>query len=170
VKVLSTGKGDPEKRNAQFENIEGLRKVFEASVDPVLSADTKKKEFLGGLHRDGELYTLEGEPLKRFDHDFPYLADGKVVPHGIFDTQANTGFITLGTSAETPAFVAESLRLWWNFRGRYDYPASRRLLLLLDSGGANGSRCIQFKHEALKLSARTGLAIRVAHYPPYCSK
>ena len=44
------------------------------------------------------------------------------------------------------------------------------MLLLLDPGGANAERSIQFKHELLKLAARTGLEIRVAHYPPYCSK
>ncbi|MFT6863427.1 MAG: hypothetical protein ACJAVK_001988 [Akkermansiaceae bacterium] len=40
----------------------------------------------------------------------------------------------------------------------------------MDAGGANAARSIQFKHELLKLATRTGLKIRVAHYPPYCSK
>jgi hypothetical protein len=92
------------------------------------------------------------------------------VPHGIYDLQANTGFITLGTSAETPAFVAQSLGLWWNYRGRFDYAEAGGVLLLLDAGGANAARGIQFKHEMLKLANRTGLEIRVPHYPPYCSK
>lgn len=132
--------------------------------------DTKKKEFLGALYRDGKLYSQGGEPLKRFDHDFPYLAEGRVVPHGIYDLHNNSGFITVGTSAETPAFIAASLGLWWNYRGRFDYPGCNRVLLLLDSGGANASRGIQFKHEMLKLATRTGITFRVAHYPPYCSK
>jgi len=136
----------------------------------VLSVDTKKKEFLGGLYRDGGLYSQDGVPLKRFDHDFPHLAEGKLVPHGIYDLQANTGFVTIGTSAETPAFVAQCLSLWWNYRGSYDYAEAGHLLLLMDAGGANAARSIQFKHELLKLAARTGLEIRVAHYPPYCSK
>lgn len=93
-----------------------------------------------------------------------------MVPHGIFDLNVNKGFITLGTSAETPAFVAESLGLWWNYRGRYDYLDADHILLLIDSGGANAARGIQFKHEMLKLATRTGLEIRIAHYPPYCSK
>jgi hypothetical protein len=170
VKTVATGGVDPDLRNEQFENIEMLRADYEKQGFPVLSVDTKKKEFLGGLHRDGELYSQNGVPLERFDHDFPYLAEGRVVPHGIFDLNANKGFITIGTSAETPAFVAESLGLWWNYRGRYDYPDADHILLLMDSGGANAARSVQFKHEMLKLATQTKLIIRVAHYPPYCSK
>lgn len=161
---------DPELRNAQFEKIDNLRASYEDQGWPVLSVDTKKKEFLGGLYRDGKLYSQDGVPLERYDHDFPHLAEGLVVPHGIFDLNLNKGFITLGNSAETPAFVAESLGLWWNYRGRHDYPHTDRMLLLMDAGGANAARSVQFKHEMLKLAARTGLEIRVAHYPPYCSK
>lgn len=170
MKVVAIGKSDPENRNAQFEYISHLRETYGEAGCPVLSVDTKKKEFLGGLYRDGRLYSLNGEPLKRFDHDFPHLAEGRVVPHGIYDLHSNSGFITIGTSAETPAFVAASLSLWWNYRGRFDYGDRHEILLLMDSGGANASRSIQFKHEMLKLAAKTGLTIRVAHYPPYSSK
>lgn len=170
VKAAVTGGVDPCLRNAQFENIEKVRARYEAQEWPVLSVDTKKKEFLGGLYRDGKLYSQDGVPLKRFDHDFPHLAEGKVVPHGIYDLQSNKGFVTIGTSAETPAFVAESIALWWNYRGRHDYPNADHVLLLMDAGGANAARSIQFKHEMLKLATRTGIGFRVAHYPPYCSK
>jgi len=88
----------------------------------VLSVDTKKKEFLGGLYREGKLYCSDGKLPKRFDHDFPYLAEGRVVPHGIYDLVNNSGFITLGTIAEIPGFVAECIRGRWNYRGRHDYP------------------------------------------------
>ena len=136
----------------------------------MLSVDTKKKEFLGGIYRDGTLYCKVGESLIRFDHDFPYLAEGRMIPHGIYDTALNKGFITLGTSAETPAFVAECLRKWWNYQGHYDYPGCWRLLLLMDGGGANSHRVHQFKREMIKLATWIGLEIRIAHYPPYCSK
>jgi len=165
-----TGGVDSDLRNEQFENIERVRAIFEAQQWPVLSVDTKKKEFLGNLYRDGKLYSQDGVPLQRFDHDFPHLAEGKIVPHGIYDLHLNKGFVTLGTSAETPAFVAESIALWWNYRGRHDYPDTDHVLLLMDAGGANAARSIQFKHEMLKLAAKTGLNFRVAHYPPYCSK
>lgn len=108
--------------------------------------------------------------MKRFDHDFPYLAEGKVTPHGIYDLQANTGFLTLGTSAETAQFIGSSLKLWWDYRGRYDYAEAREVFLLFDGGGANASRSHQFKLEMLQLAARTGLTLQIAHYPPYSSK
>ena len=119
MKVVATGSGDPAERNAQFEFIAAERERHLASGHPVLSVDTKKKEFLGGLHRGGSLYTKD-VPLGRYDHDFPHLAGGKVVPHGIYDVGANSGFITLGNSAETPEFVGRCLRRWWDMRGRYD--------------------------------------------------
>lgn len=168
--MLAIGSTDPESRNQQFEIIQQERERHILLGSPVLSVDTKKKEFLGGLYREGKLYCHEGEPLKRFDHDFPYLADGKVIPHGIYDVQANSGFVTLGTSSETAEFIGASLKLWWNYRGRFDYPAADTILLLFDSGGANAARSHQFKLEILKLAAQTGRTWQVAHYPPYCSK
>jgi len=44
--------------------------------------DTKKKEFIGNLYRSGTLYTTE--TVTTLDHDFFSLADGKIVPHGIY--------------------------------------------------------------------------------------
>lgn len=57
MKTTATGGVDPDLRNEQFENIEKLRAQYEKQGFPVLSVDTKKKEFLGGLHRDGEFYS-----------------------------------------------------------------------------------------------------------------
>ncbi len=51
-----------------------------------------------------------------YDHDFPYLATGKAIPHGIFDVKANKGYIGIGNSHETAAFVADNLE-WW----RHEY-------------------------------------------------
>jgi hypothetical protein len=168
--VLSIGASDPEERNQQFEFIKAERKRYELLGSPILSVDTKKKEFLGGLYRAGSLYSYQGQALKRYDHDFPYLADGKVIPHGIYDLQNNSGFVTLGTSVETAQFIGASLKCWWNYRGRYDYPRTDRVFLLFDNGGANAGRSHQFKLEMLKLAAQTGLIWQIAHYPSYCSK
>jgi hypothetical protein len=40
--------------------------------NPVMSMDTKKKEHIGNLYRDGQLFTKE--TVLTFDHDFPSLA------------------------------------------------------------------------------------------------
>ena len=56
---------------------------------PILSVDTKKKEFIGQFYRHGKSYCQEKRAV--YDHDFPSLAEGVVVPHGIFDVQKNKG-------------------------------------------------------------------------------
>jgi Rhodopirellula transposase DDE domain len=42
--------------------------------------------------------------------------------------------------------------------------------LTCDGGGSNSARKHIFKHDLERLSDSIGLPIRVAHYPPYCSK
>ena len=44
-------------RDEQFKNIATLRKEFFEAGLPIISIDTKKKELLGNLYRDGRLYT-----------------------------------------------------------------------------------------------------------------
>jgi len=42
--------------------------------------------------------------------------------------------------------------------------------VLCDGGGSNSSRHYIFKQDLQELAEALGLRIRVAHYPPYCSK
>ena len=56
-KRLSTG--EHQERNAQFERIAGLKALYKGSANPIISVDTKKKESLGNLYREGELFTRE---------------------------------------------------------------------------------------------------------------
>ena len=73
-------------RNLQFLIITNL--VLCMSLQsPVISIDCKTKERLGNLYRDGRCYTQA--PIKVYDHDYTYLAQGNVIPHGIYDLQAN---------------------------------------------------------------------------------
>jgi len=155
-------------RNEQFENIIRLKDKFEAVGNPVVSMDTKKKERLGNLYRDGQLYTLE--EVRTLDHDFVSYAEGIVIPHSIYDLKHNSGYINLGTSHDTSQFACDSLRNWWYNQGRALYPEATALLILCDGGGSNSSRHYIFKEDLLKLANEIGLDIRIAHYPPYCSK
>ncbi len=137
---------------------------------PVVSIDGKKKEFLGSLYRGGKLWVYRGEELVRWDHDFPFLAEGKVTPFGVYDVFNNSGFMLLGESSETARFAVKGVSLWWSWRGRYDHPGASELLILADSGGGCSYRCHLFKEQLQLLSDRSGLVIRVAHFPPGCSK
>lgn len=157
-----------EGRNEQFEQIAELKADFQARSLPIISIDTKKKEFLGNFYRAGRLYTRE--VVEVFDHDFNSFAEGCVIPHGIYDLTHNTAFISIGTSHDTSEFACESLRSWWQEQGRYDWPGATDLLVLCDGGGSNSSRHYLFKQDLQELAQALGLRIRVAHYPPYCSK
>lgn len=155
-------------QDRQFERIAGLRDRYRASRPPILSVDTKKKELLGDLFRAGRTYTTR--TVETADHDFPSQATGTVFPHGIYDTERNLGHINLGISHDTSRFAADSLEHWWRTHGRPAYPEATSVLLLCDGGGSNAASRYVFKHQLERLAERIGVEIRVAHYPPYCSK
>lgn len=155
-------------RDRQFQIIAHHRAAFAKSPNPIVSMDTKHKEFLGLLFRQGRLYTQKAK--KALDHDFPSAALGVVYPHGFYDVKRNLGHLNLGLSHDTSRFACDSLGLWWQRHGQPAYPQSRRLLLLCDGGGSNASNRYVFKYHLERLAQRIGLEIRVAHYPPYCSK
>lgn len=160
---------DNEYRNAQFENIIRLKAETKAEGNPIVSIDTKKKEYLGNFYRDGRIYTLAAA-LTAFDHDFNSFAEGIIIPHGIYDLLKNEGYINLGTSKDTSEFACDSLRNWWYNQGQFDYPEATSLLILCDGGGSNNARHYLFKADLQKLADEIGIEIRVAHYPPYTSK
>jgi len=160
--------GENKDRNAQFENIAGLKQSFLASPNPIISMDTKKRELLGLFYRDGKLYIQE--TLRVYDHDFPSFGCGVVIPHGLYDLKRNLGYLNLGTSHDTSEFACDSLYQWWQADGRLAYPHARSLLLLCDGGGSNSARQYLFKQDLQKVADLMRLEIRVAHYPPYTSK
>ena len=155
-------------RNAQFENIAELKQKALDAGSPVISIDTKKKEMLGNFHRDG--VTDAVEPTIVNDHDFASQSDGKVIPHGIYDVRNNTASLHLNGSRDTTEFCCESIDLWWREQGQHDYPDADEVLILCDGGGSNSSSAYIFKEDLQALSNRLDLKIRIAHYPPYCSK
>lgn len=104
------------------------------------------------------------------DHDFESLADGKIVPHGLYDIHRNRGYIVLGTSHDTSEFGCACIRHWWLNHGRWDYPKATSILLLCDCGGSNNARHFIFKEDLQTLADDLGIEIRIAHYPPYTSK
>lgn len=167
-KELIIGHVDPHERDQQFQHIAQQRRQAQMQGIPQLCVDTKKKERLGSLHRAGTCYTTDAQRV--FDHDYPYLATGVVVPHGVYDPVANEGFLTLGRSRETSAFVCDAIALAWQTHFAARYAQATEVFLTFDAGGANAARSWRFKEDLLELSRRLGLRLRVAHYPPYTSK
>ena len=155
-------------RNEQFVNIQALRTEFRVSGNPIISFDTKKKENLGNFYRAGHLYTKK--ELHAYDHDFNSFAEGVIIPHAIYDLQHNTGYMHIGISKDTSQFACDCLRSWWLLHGRLLYPNATSILALCDGGGSNGSHHYIFKEDLQQLADELGIEIRIAHYPPYCSK
>lgn len=155
-------------RNAQFEKIARLKEKYLNAGLPVISIDTKKKELLGDFYRDGRIDTQETVEVN--DHDFGSAGSGVVIPHGVYDVGRNQGFLHLNTSHDTSELACDSIAAWWEQHGRMDYPRAKKLLVLCDGGGSNSATRYVFKEALQKLANRLGITIRIAHYPPYCSK
>lgn len=155
-------------REQQFELIAGHIERYQLQGNPILSVDTKSKEFLGRLYRAGRIRTSQS--FRAFDHDFPSWADGVVIPHGIYDMARNVGHINLGLSRDTSRFATDSLKWYWNRIGKQCYRNATSILLLCDCGGSNSASRYLFKHYLQKLVDSIGVQIRVAHFPSYCSK
>lgn len=165
-KVLPGGR--PAGRDAQFQKIAQLIEQYESVGNPYFSVDTKAKEFLGQLFRQGRVRCSKA--FEAFDHDFPSWADGVVIPHGIFDPVRNRGHLNLGLSHDTTQFACDSLKWYWNRIGRACYPNADSILLLFDGGGSNSANKYIFKHDLQRVVNSIGMKIRVAHSPSYCSK
>lgn len=159
---------DHAQRDRQFHIIADYRTAYENSPNPILSIDTKHKEFLGLLFRAGRLYTQKA--MRALDHDFPSSAKGVLYPHGLYDCKRNLGHINIGLSHDTSRFACDSITYWWENLGRVAYPEATSMLMLCDGGGSNAANRHIFKYHLEQMAERIGLEIRVAHYPPYCSK
>jgi transposase len=158
-------------RDAQFRYINEQARAHRASGEPVVSVDAKKKEQGGNHAGQGREYAPRGCPVAVRDHDFPDPGGpGMAIPYGIYDLAADTGWVNVGTDANTAAFAAESIRRWWNGAGAAAYPAARRLLITADAGGSNSYRTRAWKAGLAALAAGTGLEITCCHFPPGTSK
>jgi hypothetical protein len=135
---------------------------------PIISIDCKKKEVLGNLYRNGKTYQ-QGQ-VKVYDHDYSYLSTGKIIPHGIYDIKRNEGYITIGTSHETAAFITDNLQWWWETYGTNQYPDAKNIVIFCDAGGGNSYRHHIFKKKVLELAEKIEKKIIICHYPPYSSK
>jgi hypothetical protein len=157
-------------RNAQFEHINAEVVAAQASGQPVISVDTKKKELVGNFKNGGTDYRPKGSPQRVRVHDFVDEELGKAVPYGVYDVGANAGFVSVGITSDTAQFAVASIRQWRDRMGRERYPKARELTITADCGGSNGARVRLWKVELQKLADETGLVLHVHHYPPGTSK
>ncbi len=160
--------GESPDRDTQFVNIAQLINQYSETGNPVFSVDTKSKELQGLMYRAGRVRC--SEPFQAYDHDFPSWADGVIIPHGIYDMARNRGHINIGLSRDTTQFACDSIKWYWNRVGQQAYPDATSILMLTDCGGSNSASKYIFKHDLQEVVNATGVEVRVAHYPSYCSK
>jgi hypothetical protein len=157
-----------ENRDKQFEYISKIKKYFIDNNLPVLSIDTKKKELIGDFFCQGKV--LCNKAIEVLDHDFLCYSKGIAVPHGIYDLVKNICYMSIGINKDTAEFVKDNISYHWNSSIKYDYPNAKKMLILCDGGGSNGSNYYVVKEQFKKLSEELQIQIVIAHYPPYCSK
>jgi transposase len=168
-KMLQIGESHPD-RNEQFEFINKKSGMFISKGFPVISVDAKKKESVGNFKNNGAEYSQKKNPTKVLDHDFPVKELGKVAPYGVYDINRNEGFVNLGISHDTAEFAVESILRWWQTLGKNTYPMAKKIYILGDSGGSNGSRNRMWKKQLQEFANISRLTVHVSHFPPGTSK
>ena len=168
-KMNQVGSQHPD-RDAQFKHINETAKTYVKKNCPVISIDCKKKENIGDFKNNGAEYAPSKHPVHVLDHDFPLPEKGKAAPYGVYDINANEGFVSVGISSDTAQFAVNSIRSWWNEMGKERYPEAECILITADGGGSNGSRNRLWKVELQKFSDESGLQVEVCHFPPGTSK
>lgn len=156
-------------RNAQFEHINAHITDRLAKGEPVISVDTKKKELIGLFKKDGQTWRPTGEPVEVNVYDF-IEETGRANPYGVYDINADEGWVTVGIDHDTAAFAVQTIRRWWQVVGCQAYPDAKDLLITADGGGSNGSRVRLWKLELQGLADEIGIPIHVCHFPPGTSK
>jgi len=119
-------------------------------------------------YRDGHVYATG--VIEVYDHNFPYLAEGIVISHSLYDQKYNKAYVNIGVIKDTSKFACDSIRVWWENYRKFQYRYCTSILILADGGGRNSSRHYIFKEDLQKLVDEIGVEICIAHFPPYTSK
>src|SRR5437763_7032903 len=157
-------------RNAQFEYINRRVRAFQRAGQPVVSVDSKKREWIGDFKNAGQEWRPAGSPEEVRAKDFPDKRLGKVTPSGVYDLTHNEGWVSVGIDHNTSPFATETIRRWWREMGVPLYPEAKRLLVTADAGGSNGYRPRLWKVALQRLADAIGLGISVCHFRPGTSK
>src|SRR5271169_1306837 len=76
-------------RNAQFEHINARVQQYLGRKQPVISVDTKKKEWVGDFKNSGQDWKPKGKPAEVRVHDFVNPELGRAAPYGVYDLAQN---------------------------------------------------------------------------------
>jgi hypothetical protein len=159
------GKQYPD-RNEQFEYINRQSLRFMGRGEPVVSVDTKKKELVWIFANKGREWRPKGKLGEVLVHDFTDNELGKAIPYGVYEVKENEGWVSVGIEHDTAGFAAEALWRWWQKMGRKRYGGAKKILIMADGGGSNGSWSRLWKTALQGMANKTGLVIQVCHFLP----
>jgi hypothetical protein len=95
-------------RDAQFCHINDQAVEFLRADQPVISVDTKRKELVGNFKNNGREWSPKGEPELVNVHDFIDPKLRRAVPYGVYDINANVGWVSVGTDHDTASFAVNA--------------------------------------------------------------
>lgn len=148
--------------DAIFENLKQIHEEADKSDDTVrLSIDAKDRVKVGDFSRGGR----NRKETKAYDHDF---GNDFITPFGILNIKSRKVKISLTESKITADYIVDQLEEYWdenNYKG-----VKNTLVLNCDNGPENNSRRTQFIKRIIEFSAKVGIEIILAYYPPYHSK
>ncbi len=158
---------DHRDRDPQFHHINDQVAAFAAAGQPVVSADTRKKELVGDFNNSGRAWRPKGFPEEVRVHDFADKERGKAITYGVHDVVINNvGWANVGVSSDTAAFAVESIRRRWHHLGKERDPGARKLFITANCGGSNGNRVRLWKVKLQKRARELGIEISVCLLPP----
>jgi hypothetical protein len=97
-------------RDAQFTHLNATAAAFLDDAQPVISVDTKAKEWLGNRDRPGRTWRPGKNAIKVDCHTFTTNDQPMAIPYGIYDIANNSGWVNVGTDHDTAQFAVESIR------------------------------------------------------------
>lgn len=149
---------------AIFAQVSAVNAQADAAPDALrVSLDAKATVKIGPFSRRGTSRVA----VQAADHDFQ--PQETVTPVGFFLPATDELFIYHVTSKVTSDCLVDRLEQWWeSVRARFAH--IHTLVLNLDNGPENHSHRTQFMFRLVQVVQRSGVAVRLAYYPPYHSK
>lgn len=128
-----------------------------------VSMDAKASVKVGEFSRNG----VSRVATQALDHDFK--PDAQLTPVGILLPRHDALHLFAVTGKVTSDCLADCLEAFWAGQ-QHRFVRVDTLVLNLDNGPECHSRRTQFMARMVEFVENTGLAVRLAYYPPYHSK
>jgi hypothetical protein len=94
--------------DAQFGYIHSRVQAHLELQQPVISVDTKKKDWAGDSKKRG--WGPNGDPENVRVHDFAIPEFGRGAPYGGYNLADDTGWVSVGVDRDTASFAVETIR------------------------------------------------------------